>query len=216
MAARLGAVGGAPLAETSMRLSPPAQRNLMVLIALVLLAAAANLPLAMRFIPPPRAVSGKTVFNVIGPEAAPYGWPASTPHPRPWPAATQWSRYETGVGHRRTIAWSAANGITTHQMEVDVYGWPIGSLQRVQRWWPFNDPAWSGPSALPGELELRWAGVILNPLLVGSLLWLAWLAPIAFAAWRSRRRQARGCCRLCGYDLRGDQAGGCPECGWNR
>ena len=27
---------------------------------------------------------------------------------------------------------------------------------------------------------------------------------------------AQGRCFACGYDLRGDYAGGCPECGWNR
>lgn len=30
------------------------------------------------------------------------------------------------------------------------------------------------------------------------------------------RRASRGCCRMCGYDLRGNLEGGCCECGWNR
>jgi hypothetical protein len=33
---------------------------------------------------------------------------------------------------------------------------------------------------------------------------------------KRRKRRARGLCTECGYDLRGDYAGGCPECGWRR
>jgi hypothetical protein len=36
-----------------------------------------------------------------------------------------------------------------------------------------------------------------------------------FTAQR-RKRRARGLCTECGYDLRGDYGGGCPECGWKR
>jgi hypothetical protein len=31
-----------------------------------------------------------------------------------------------------------------------------------------------------------------------------------------RSRQQRGQCPTCGYDLKGEHAAGCPECGWNR
>jgi hypothetical protein len=31
-----------------------------------------------------------------------------------------------------------------------------------------------------------------------------------------KEKARRGRCLTCGYDLRGDFAAGCPECGWNR
>jgi hypothetical protein len=34
--------------------------------------------------------------------------------------------------------------------------------------------------------------------------------------WRRWHRRRRGACLNCGYDLRGDFANGCPECGWRR
>lgn len=37
--------------------------------------------------------------------------------------------------------------------------------------------------------------------------------PIAFLFWRDRRRFLDGHCRKCGYDLRGNVSGVCPECG---
>lgn len=49
-------------------------------------------------------------------------------------------------------------------------------------------------------------------------VWLVLLisgVPVAFAALRWRRTinaRLRGCCRKCGYDLRGS-GGDCPECG---
>lgn len=35
----------------------------------------------------------------------------------------------------------------------------------------------------------------------------------AAAAWRRRRLRRPGVCRSCGYDLRGNVSGVCPECG---
>ena len=43
--------------------------------------------------------------------------------------------------------------------------------------------------------------------------------PHRMSGWfepREKRRMRRGLCPLCNYDLRGDLAAGCPECGWNR
>lgn len=46
-----------------------------------------------------------------------------------------------------------------------------------------------------------------------------WPLVAAFLAWnvipwqRARRRMKRGLCRRCGYDLRADVSGRCPECG---
>ena len=36
---------------------------------------------------------------------------------------------------------------------------------------------------------------------------------VAFFAWPRRKRTAVGTCSACGYDLRGNRSGRCPECG---
>jgi hypothetical protein len=42
------------------------------------------------------------------------------------------------------------------------------------------------------------------------------LAIVRHRRWVRRDRRSRGACANCGYDLRGDPASACPECGWNR
>ncbi len=63
------------------------------------------------------------------------------------------------------------------------------------RWWPllFNTVFWAGAT-----------GLIVMGLTAG------------LARVQSSSRRRRGCCPGCAYDLKGDQAGGCPECGWRR
>ncbi len=56
-------------------------------------------------------------------------------------------------------------------------------------------------------------GFVLNTLLYAAL-WPPVLA-LPFALRGSYRRR-RGRCPRCSYNLRGDLASGCPECGWNR
>ena len=67
------------------------------------------------------------------------------------------------------------------------------------------------PRALPYRPILP--GLIADVMLYGLMWWgLLTLLP-SIRRWRRRRS---GLCIACGYDLQGDQAGGCPECGWNR
>ena len=52
---------------------------------------------------------------------------------------------------------------------------------------------------------------------LSSLAWLLWLfVELVVARRRLKRLARRGRCLKCGYDLRGDPAAGCPECGWKR
>ncbi len=52
----------------------------------------------------------------------------------------------------------------------------------------------------------------LNTLMYAGLLWLV-MSSRSIRRWLRIRR---GHCPICKYDLRGDIAAGCPECGWNR
>jgi len=54
--------------------------------------------------------------------------------------------------------------------------------------------------------------------LVNTLFYAAMWFGIFFGVAALRRfiRKRRGRCVKCGYDLRGDVAAGCPECGWGR
>ena len=71
-------------------------------------------------------------------------------------------------------------------------------------------------------LSLRpiWLGFAFNTIFYVVILRFIMLGP--FTARRHLRRKRghlrfkRGNCTECGYDLRGDYAAGCPECGWRR
>ena len=58
-----------------------------------------------------------------------------------------------------------------------------------------------------------WPGFAINTASYAAILWLITLGPLT-ARRIIRRKQGR--CIKCGYDLRGEFASGCPECGWRR
>ena len=62
-------------------------------------------------------------------------------------------------------------------------------------------------------VHLIWPGFAVNTVFYALILWL--LIPGPFVLRRIIRRK-RGRCPKCGYDLRGDLSGGCPECAWGR
>jgi hypothetical protein len=96
-------------------------------------------------------------------------------------------------------------------MEVERYGWPLPTLERVECWWNWNDPALKGPEPDP-PLHVARSGLILNPLIVGGGLYLLLVAPIAgfILGRRLARRHARQCIH-CAYPLGAHDF--CPECG---
>ncbi|MFG0252059.1 MAG: hypothetical protein ACF8NJ_04210 [Phycisphaerales bacterium JB038] len=74
-------------------------------------------------------------------------------------------------------------------------------------------PGWRLSKGQPLPYEPIWAGMRFNIAVFGGL-WGAVL--LAGLAGRQLRRRRRGYCLACGYDLRGELGGGCPECGWGR
>ena len=64
-------------------------------------------------------------------------------------------------------------------------------------------------------LPLRpiWPGFAINTIFYAAILWMLWLSPFVV---RRIIRLKRGRCIKCGYDLRGAEDTGCPECGWRR
>ena len=108
------------------------RRLFLVFVVFVLVAGSVNLIMAVFAIQPPNSPRLPTVINVFGSEAAAKGWP-TTP-PTPWPAVTQWSQEGSYLG-RRQVAWSQNQArLTTHQMEVEFYGWPFPALRHAKLW----------------------------------------------------------------------------------
>ncbi len=125
----------------------------------------------------------------------------------------------------------------------DGHGWPLLSMR--SSFWvnagggAIPEPRWSaitlapatigtapyspadlGPLRLENWAEPRvlslipiWTGFAVNTVFYAAIVWLLWSSP--FAARRFIRHK-RGLCGACGYDLRGDLASGCSECGWRR
>jgi len=72
------------------------------------------------------------------------------------------------------------------------------------------------PQGTPFPTRPILAGFALNTMIYGVVwLLLRYTTRLLPWAWRARRRR-RGHCVRCGYDLLGDLASGCPECGWRR
>ena len=58
-----------------------------------------------------------------------------------------------------------------------------------------------------------WIGLLADSVVFGFIIFLA---NSGMKRWRRSRRQRKGLCLQCGYDQRGDNTVGCPECGWGR
>jgi hypothetical protein len=61
-----------------------------------------------------------------------------------------------------------------------------------------------------------WRGFIINSLVYSLALWLLYLTWLGVRQSKRANRRRRGCCPRCAYDLRGNFASGCTECGWRR
>lgn len=68
-----------------------------------------------------------------------------------------------------------------------------------------------GP-ALPGS-HVSGAAWIVLPLVMVTVLMIYVGVTRELAGWRARQREREGCCKDCGYNLRGSPGANCPECG---
>lgn len=190
------------------------KRSLLILLVIVLLVAAVNVPVAVMLVRPRSGAwpPSKTGFeNVIGPQAAMKPLPARPPHDQPWPPAIQWTRDAT-LGRARIMTWhQSADGQSRFQMQVEKYGWPLPAAEYVEFWWPWDDPVWKTTATHDPGFRLAWAGVLLNPILVGVPLWMLVMSPVVYRWLRARRRDRRGLCPACGYPV--GAASVCSECG---
>ncbi len=83
---------------------------------------------------------------------------------------------------------------------------------------PWREVHTLGVPTPAGRASHRWRGVAWAPFFTSLIVWLALPAMLLAAPpvlVRVRRRR-RGWCPRCAYDLRGDHARGCAECGWGR
>lgn len=143
-------------------------------------------------------------------------WPSSASGPRP----AFWT-----MPRRDPSRPDPAGGIAyEHEL---ASGWPLLALfwTRTIRCTPgttteeirggFTRPSWLIGLHKGMLVPFRpvWSGFIVNTLAAA----IAWFVLIdAIPVIRDLRRFKRGSCLACGYDLRGDLANGCPECGWRR
>ena len=72
---------------------------------------------------------------------------------------------------------------------------------------------WWQEDSLPIPGRVLYGNLLLNIVILGLPLWCA--AMMMFII-RRKMRGRRGHCPRCGYDMRGLNTPGCPECGWNR
>ena len=191
------------------------KRPLILLLLFILIGAAINLPIAMQFLHSRTAPPAPILVNVIGPQAALHDWPADTPHDTPWPTPTQWVMNGSfGYKTYNVYGWNGtrSNRIDRVQMQVDRMGWPLPVLEKVQMWWPWDDPKWKTANEPDPALHLVWSGVVLNPLIFGLSLWLVFVLPLVlFFNIRRRRRIAQNLCIKCAYPRGTSEK--CSECG---
>lgn len=115
---------------------------------------------------------------------------------------------------KQAVTSGAATWVSTDM------GWPwpglscsSSDIDGQRGGWTFGMPPATGGPARAIAWKPLWPGFGLN-VLVFTAAWLVILV-VPKESRRTRRRR-RGLCERCGYDLRGNAEGRCPECGNTR
>lgn len=195
------------------------------LVWCLLIAAAVNVPFA---------VSRVVVLGSGSPRGAtplsdddiPETWPIQTPHAEPWPAPTSWSEHRSFGKSYFHIGSSSTEPIkSSFSMLLRRTGWPLPVLEHYQMWWDWDSPALEDVPGIDSDppMHLMPAGLIANPIIVGTGTWILIVAGFLLTVVRRRAKRLRkGLCLKCGYDLAGLQEQNhsglliCPECGTSR
>ena len=109
-----------------------------------------------------------------------------------------------GVGYTDYVA-VICPGYTSQSYEEPI-GWSVGTPLGNVSVWPGERLGWDGVSVRSFPAWMTVAAVLL--LVLAPLL-----TPLLIGSIRAPRRQRRGLCRSCGYNLTGNVSGRCPECG---
>ncbi|MBL9147316.1 MAG: hypothetical protein JNM94_01345 [Phycisphaerae bacterium] len=155
----------------------------------------------------PRSLGGGV--RIAGAAAASRGWPVTPPSPGPAPDILD---VTTTFSARVIDAQALRAGVATHAIEVREFGWPFPVLRDIRFLWPSDNASTAAVAPIETGLRLVPSALLLNPLVVGGLLWLAMLVPLALVLGLRRWIRAMGGrCAACGHQTRGGAV--CPECG---
>ena len=140
------------------------------------------------------------------------------------------TRGRTGRGASRGLSFMVMPALrpgdpNDKNMHVMKAGWPLLCWmgERTSLGGTLAERSLATPPPLIADLGIKplrkiplrpaWGAMAADMVFWSLVLWLLVLGP--FVARRYLRRR-RGQCAGCGYDVRGDIAGGCPECGLGR
>ncbi len=133
-------------------------------------------------------------------------WQRGNPIP---PFVTQWAlalhRGQLDIRYLRAVGDDDGTRTSFRRMGVTVERWILSDHDNSR--WGYGE---RGPLRLP-FCSVTHVGIPFCPVLL--LLCVGSAVALARAPLRRYRRGRRGLCLKCGYDLRGNVSGVCPECG---
>jgi hypothetical protein len=169
---------------------------------------------------PPGGTLSHDMRSVSAAFEAGFSKPLGVPHPV-LPQGTNADTWIQRLFSDRS-AWAYSATTPLEYRTVTATGWPLRSFIGYESWLASAPAARTSKGFLLRDQATALRGVAWMPLPLGlAVNTLVFTIPALVVAvmlprLRSRLRVRRGHCPTCRYDLRGNFATGCPECGWNR